>query len=379
MKFLPAQVQLTINRLVTTGFITTTLASTALLSPSLVRAESTPMPPTALPSLAALQNSPLESPTAIAPNRATINAPNTTTYYLGAGDTLDIKVYDYAEYTGEQVILSDGTITLPLIGKVPAAQKTTEQLTQEITTRLKPLLKRPNVTIGVTKLRPLRISIAGEVQRPGPMQLQSTTPATAATGTSPSALVPTLSEALQRAGGITQRADIRHVVLQRSNAQGGVSETTLDLWQALKSAQPNSDILLMDGDAIYVPAVTASSGFDRRVAARASFSPKSIRVKVVGEVTRPGEVEVSPDATLSGAIANAGGPTDKARMDKVVFVRMDENGQVNRQELNLKNLMDSQQVQDGDVLMVPKDNGRNILDIASQALGPFGFLVNLFR
>jgi polysaccharide biosynthesis/export protein len=362
MKFLYVQHQLAIGGLVTA----------TILSPSFVHAESTPMPPRALPSLTALQNN---SPAAIAP---TLTA-SATTYYLGAGDTIDIKVYDYAEYTGEQVILSDGTITLPLIGKIPAAQKTTEQLTQEITTRLKPLLKRPNVTIGVTKLRPLRISIAGEVQRPGPMQLQSTTPANAATGTTPSALVPTLSEALQRAGGITQRADIRHVVLQRSNAQGGVSEITLDLWQALKSAQPNSDTLLMDGDAIYVPAITASSAFDRRVAARASFSPKSIRVKVVGEVTRPGEVEVSPDATLSGAIANAGGPTDKARMDKVVFVRMDQNGQINRQELNLKNLMDSQQVQDGDVLMVPKDNGRNILDIASQALGPFGFLVNLFR
>jgi polysaccharide export outer membrane protein len=109
------------------------------------------------------------------------------------------------------------------------------------------------------------------------------------------------------------------------------------------------------------------------------FSPKTVRVRVVGEVKKPGEVEVPPDGTLSSAVAIAGGPTEKARLGKVTFVRMNENGKVDRRDLDLRNLTDDQQVQDGDVLIVHKSVGRDILDIGSQLLGPFGVFLNIFK
>jgi polysaccharide biosynthesis/export protein len=58
---------------------------------------------------------------------------------------------------------------------------------------------------------------------------------------------------------------------------------------------------------------------------------------------------------------------------------MSEQGQLERRELDLQNLTDNIQVQDGDVLLVPKDSGRDFLDVASQSLGPLGFIFNLFR
>jgi polysaccharide biosynthesis/export protein len=306
------------------------------------------------------------------------SSPSGLTYYLGAGDLLDIQVFGFNEYTGTQVVLPDGTITLPLIGRIIAANKTPDQLTQELTSRLKPLLKNPVVTVGIAKLRPVRINVAGEVQRPGPVQLQSLSPVNAV-GSSNQVLAPTLSEAILQAGGITRNADIQQVVLQRHNPNGTGETIKVDLWQALKSANAPSDILLSDGDTIYIPTANSRTAGDRRLLAKASFSPKTIRVRVVGEVKKPGEVEASPDSTLSSAIAIAGGPTDKARLKKVVFVRMSDAGQLERRELDLQNLTDDIQVQDGDVLLVPKDGGRDFLDVASQALGPFGLILNLFR
>ena len=291
---------------------------------------------------------------------------------------LDIKVYDYEEYTGTQVVLPDGTITLPLIGRLIASDKTPDALTQEITARLQPLLKNPVVTIGINKLRPIRVNVAGEVQRPGPIQLQSLAPVNAI-GSTNQVLTPTLTEALLQAGGVNRNADIRRVVLKRYSPNGSAIPVIVNLWEGLRSENASTDQILMDGDTIFVPKAEGDNPIDRRIMARAVFSPKTVRVRVVGEVKKPGEVEVPPDGTLSSAVAIAGGPTEKARLNKVTFVRMNENGKVDRRTLDLRNLMDDQQVQDGDVLIVHKSVGRDLLDIGSQLLGPFGVFLNIFK
>jgi polysaccharide export outer membrane protein len=308
----------------------------------------------------------------------TLSNTPTVDYYLGVGDAIDIKVFGYDEYTGKQVILPDGTITLPLVGKVNAVDLTTEQLTQDMTVRLKRYLTNPVVTISIANQRPLRVVVTGEVQRPGMIQLQTLGTVTTASTDGTGNFAPTLSEAIQQAGGITRKADLRQIILKRRNPNGEPIEIKTDLWQAVRSGDNLNDPLLQDGDSIYIPVLTANSDIDSRLAARTSFSAKTVRVRVVGEVTRPGEVEVSPDSSLSTAIAVAGGPTEKAKMDKVVFVRLADNGQVERKVLDLKNLTDSVQVQDGDVLMVPKSGTRGALDIAGQTLGPLGFFLRFF-
>ena len=72
-------------------------------------------------------------------------------------------------------------------------------------------------------------------------------------------------------------------------------------------------------------------------------------------------------------------PTDKANLGRVAFLRMDDRGQLERRELDLKQLTDTVQVQDGDILLVPKSGRSKFLDAASQLLGPAGFFLNLFK
>lgn len=289
-------------------------------------------------------------------------------YILGAGDKVQITVYDHGEYTGQRVILPDGTITLSLIGAVQASGLTARQLEESITTRLKTLLVNPVVTVELSELRPVLVTVAGEVRRPGSVELDDF-----AEGN------PRLSRALIAAGGITQDADIRQVTVRRPTMNGSSQSTVVDLWAAIISDTPVTDVILQEGDSIFVPRLTTDSTIDRRLIARSSYSPETIRVRVVGEVTRPGEVQVPPGSTLSSAVATAGGPTVDARLSQVAYIRLNETGQVETETIDLQNLSDTYQIQEGDVIIVPKRSESSILDFAARLLLPLGALINLFN
>lgn len=299
-------------------------------------------------------------------------------YILGSGDQIDITVFDYAEFTGTKVILPDGTITMPVIGAIPVAGKTTEQLARELTSRLSSSLVNPVVTISLVVLRPVVVNIAGEVQRPGPIQLRSTTGSTAGSNNA-SGSVPTVSTALAQAGGITPNADIRQVVVRRVLPDGNYTRITVDLWNAILSDAATQDIVLQADDTVFVPRLAADATIDRRLIARSSFSPAIVRVRVVGEVNAPGQIEISPDSSLSSAIASAGGPTEDARLREVALIRMGEDGGVSTQKIDLRNLNDSYQVQEGDVVVVPKQGSSSFLRGLGQVLTPFGSILNIFN
>ena len=102
-------------------------------------------------------------------------------------------------------------------------------------------------------------------------------------------------------------------------------------------------------------------------------------MRVVGEVKQPGEVLVPPNSSISGAIAIAGGPTDRGSLKHVRFVRMEDDGRISEQELDLRQLNDTYQIQDGDVVYVAKKGGFRVLDVAGPLVSPLNFLLNLLR
>lgn len=297
-------------------------------------------------------------------------------YMLGPGDQIAIEVYGYEEYTGQKVVLADGTIQLPLIGSVMANGRTTDQLARDLEARLRAYLVNPVVTVTMTALRPIVVNVAGEVQRPGPVRLRSLTTLENAGG-GIDAENPTLTTALVQAGGVTRRADIRQVVLRRFDPRGTSQPITINLWDAIGSDNAPPDLIVQDGDTIYVPRLPENETIDRRLIARSSLSPATVRVRVVGQVVQPGEVLVPPDSSLSSAIAIAGGPTEDARLSRVAFVRMSDQGQIESQVLDLRNLVDNYQVQDGDVLIIPKKGSSSFLDFLGRVLNPFDSILNI--
>lgn len=306
-------------------------------------------------------------------------------YLLGAGDQIQITVYGYEEYTGARVILPDGTITLPVLGSVPAADRTPDELTRELTNRLQPYLVDPVVTVSLNTLRPVVVNVAGEVHRPGPVQLRSLTTVTNTTGDSGSTTrgavdsVPTISSALIEAGGVTSKADIREVTLRRMLPGGNYTTLTINLWDALWSETVPQDLVLQSGDTIFVPLLAQGETLDRRLLSRSTLAPRTVRVRVIGEVNSPGEVDVPPDSTISSAVAIAGGPNRDATLRRVELVRLNDNGQITNEQMDLRDLDDDDQVREGDVIYVPERGRSSFFRVMGEVLSPVNSLFNLLQ
>jgi polysaccharide biosynthesis/export protein len=93
--------------------------------------------------------------------------PNVSAYHLGPGDRISLRVLGADELTGEYIVQDDGTIRVLMIGEVPAADATAQELEQRITFKLKTghYITNPQVNISVVSYRPFYI--LGEVSAPG--------------------------------------------------------------------------------------------------------------------------------------------------------------------------------------------------------------------
>lgn len=88
-------------------------------------------------------------------------------YRLGPGDTLLIRVLGADELSGQYTVQDDGTIRMLLIGAVPAAGLTQDQVQANIEQKLRAgrFLTQPHASVAITSYRPYYI--LGEVSGPG--------------------------------------------------------------------------------------------------------------------------------------------------------------------------------------------------------------------
>ncbi len=281
------------------------------------------------------------------------------TYLLGPGDHLSIVVIGYDELNGTRVVLPDGTIAMPLIGSLRVTGNTIDQVSQRLTTDLRQFLVNPVVAVSLAILRPVTVTVIGEVYRPGPVQLSSLTSTSQRVNTdatiSAATSTPTLSQALLAAGGVRPTADIQTIAVSRVGPGGRTDTFSINLWESLTNGRVAADLILRDGDAIQVPVAIAGAGLDSQLLARSSFAPDRVLVRVVGEVNQPGEVEVPPDSTVVGAVAIAGGPTREAHLSQVTLIRRNEGtGEFSQQTLDLSQWRETLQVEAGDVIWIPQ-------------------------
>ena len=138
-----------------------------------------------------------EAPIAVAYDKA---------YRLDAGDRLRIVVYGQEGLTNTYAIGAGGSITMPLIGSMPARGRTTSSLASEITAKLRNgFIRDPSVAVEIEAYRPF--FILGEVAAPGQYPY-----------------VPNLSveSAVAIAGGFSARARRDSVTLTHADAAGPV-------------------------------------------------------------------------------------------------------------------------------------------------------------
>ncbi|MBW4691604.1 MAG: SLBB domain-containing protein [Lyngbya sp. HA4199-MV5] len=235
-----------------------------------------------------------------------------SSYTLGAGDRIQIDIFDVPEYSGEngkRQVLVDGTINLPLLGSVSVRGMSIKQTEAELSKRYAKFFKRPFVTVSLLSPRPLTIGVLGEVSRPGTY----TIPLASQDG---GTQFPTLTKALQTAGGITQAADVRQVQIRRPQRVGAPQVITVDLWSYVQNGSLQQDVTLRDGDSVSVVAAATPNTAESLQLADTTFAGEKgrpVNVAIVGEVFRPGSYLVTgtnPRATAAGAQGTTGGNTN---------------------------------------------------------------------
>ncbi len=309
-------------------------------------------------------------------------------YLLGPGDRLRIDIFNVQEYSGEYQVLVDGTLNLPLVGTVSVQGMTLSQASAELSNRYVKYLRRPIITLSILATRPVKLAIAGEVNRPG-TYIGGATPMGGGD-------VPTVTRLIQQAGGLTQAANIREVQVRRVRAMNTAVDQVivLNLRDLVQEGNIRQDIILRDGDSVFVPTVDKVDIAEARQLTSVSFrgvESLPIKVAVIGEVSRPGPYtlqadEKTPVTSVTSAIAAANGINQVADIRRIQVRRPTHEGVEQVIDVNLWALLvegDLKQdipLQDGDTVIIPTARALTpdeIATLASASIAPAEITVNV--
>lgn len=160
-------------------------------------------------------------------------------FTLGPSDVLHVAVWHNTDLSVDATIRPDGTITLPLVGDLRAAGRTTTELRNEISQRLAAFIKEAaTVTVAVVTVNSYRFTVSGQVERGG-----------AFTATH----YVTVAEALALAGGPNRFATPEETVIMRVGKDGRAKRIPVDYTAILNGTRPDMNLVLLPGDVVYVP------------------------------------------------------------------------------------------------------------------------------
>ncbi|MGD1713472.1 SLBB domain-containing protein [Dapis sp. BLCC M172] len=337
--------------------------------------------------------------------------PDSKGYTLGPGDRVQIDIFNLPEYSGENgqhQVQIDGTLNLQLIGNVSVQGMTLEGAKELIQEKYGEYLQIPIVNLNLLAARPLKIAIAGEVQHPGSYTIS---PIVSQGGDSKSGTqLPTVTKALQVAGGVTSSADIRQIKIRRLQLNASEQVININLWELLQNGNLVQDISLRDGDTLFVPSITEVNPVESNQLASANFAgtnTQPINIAVVGEVARPGPYILETDIdqsqvlpieenldsseadrnislpenttlhTVTKAIKMAGGITSTADIRQIRVRRLTRAGTEQVIKVNLWELLQSGDLsqdivlESGDTIYVPVADEVNLDELAEVTASSF--------
>ena len=116
--------------------------------------------------------SPSASP-ALGSRPATFAAVPTSQTRIHPGDQLSVQVFGDQSLTQQTMVLADGTVDYPLIGRVNVAGKTPDQAAGVLAARMHEYVRHPVVTVAITQLAQPDVLVLGDVKTPGKYNLPS--------------------------------------------------------------------------------------------------------------------------------------------------------------------------------------------------------------
>lgn len=201
-------------------------------------------------------------------------------YIIGPDDEIVINIYGYQEAKYNLKVSPEGDINIPYAGEMYVAGLTIEQAAAKIKSKLS-ISGYSNIKSGLTKvsisvsrIRSIKVTVLGEVRKPGTYTLPS---------------LATAFNALYLSGGPNDIGSMRNIQIVRN----GKVIDVLDIYDFLVKGDQRNNINLRDQDIIRIPAY-------------------SVRVSIEGEVKRTGLYEIKKGETLQNLFDFAGGFSDSA-------------------------------------------------------------------
>ncbi|GMU52108.1 MAG: hypothetical protein AMXMBFR33_12540 [Candidatus Xenobia bacterium] len=251
-----------------------------------------------------------------------------STYRIRPGDEIEISIFSLPQQERKYTVRADGMLYHPLMGALPVAGKTLDDIRAEIRRRLTKRINNPSFEVGLLTYAKSEVAVLGEVRSQGRYPIERGA---------------TVLDVLALAGGLSEKADPHNALLQRRD-----KNVIVDLGPPSGTAQP---IPILPGDILYVYAGN--------------------RISVAGEVQKPGIYAVSRTSQnpVADAIKAAGGVKSTAAVHRVKLQRAtlpeplvirvvpDAQGGMQSEALSL---------QDGDTLVVPERQAMVLGEISKQ-------------
>lgn len=229
---------------------------------------------------------------------------NPPPYTIGNGDILSIVVWDHPELGGTVitpatgaaelgpngappngfVVDNQGRVQFPFAGNIKLAGLTEDQARDQLAARLAKYIASPNVTLRIQAFRSKRVYIDGEVRSPGLQAIND--------------IPMTLTEAINRAGGMLPTADQSRLLLER-----GADRYRIDLRELVQKGINPGNVMLADGDIVRV------------------HSRDESKVFVTGEVVSPRALTMhNGRLSLNEALGESGGVSPLSGDSRQVYV-----------------------------------------------------------
>jgi polysaccharide export outer membrane protein len=267
-------------------------------------------------------------------------------YRIGPEDVLVISIWEgrnQKEY--ETTVQVDGTISFAYTVNLEVGGLSPTQVRNKLLEQSREFYRRPNVNISVKHHRAWKASVLGEIRDllrgdsgPGEYPLKGKTH---------------VVEFISRHGGPTSKADLAQVKVVR--AQGHTFY--LNLYKAMFEGDAKENIILDDGDIIFLPSL--------------EVSPR--KFYVLGEVGKPGVYELKDEVNVLEALMIAESYTDRAAIASIAVIR----GELTNPEIILVNLeklihegdkSENIEIRDGDIIFVSRHFLGNMNYVLRQVL-----------
>jgi polysaccharide export outer membrane protein len=241
-------------------------------------------------------------------------------YVVGAGDILQVSVWQNEALNREVFVREDGYFTFPPVGDVEAAGLSTEQLGERLSEQLFTYTRSTTkVTITVTEFNSKFVVVSGAVATPGRYTFQT---------------IPSIVRVLGLAGGATIGARLSEVTVSRTE-NGSEEVMKVNVAEILDGDGDLSSLPpLQAGDVVYVP----GAGYSDPQATPGTSAPGPGTISILGAVGRPGTYPAETSFALPEVLGLAGGLAPNADLRSIRVLSRERDGSEFVAELDLEEI-----------------------------------------